>query len=241
VPEGHSLVLAARRIEPVVGQHVTAGLLAGTDVAAVETQGKHLLVHGEDGRSLHVHLGMNGRVRLAEAGAGRGRHVMRTAAGDVVIAGTSRVEVVRTVRLQLGPDLLGRSFDAAAYVRRARKLERPVAELLLDQRVLAGIGNIVRAEMLWELGQDPFAPAASLSDRRLLELAVVARRMLRAGVADNGRLPQRVYRRTGRPCLRCATPVDSVMQGAEAPRRLYFCPGCQCAKRGQTPFGAQTS
>jgi len=97
VPEGHSLVLAARRIEPVVGQHVTAGLLAGTDVAAVETRGKHLLVHGEDGRSLHVHLGMNGRVRLAEAGAGRGHHVMRTAAGDLVIAGTSRVASRRSI------------------------------------------------------------------------------------------------------------------------------------------------
>jgi endonuclease VIII len=227
VPEGHSLVLAARRIEPVVGHHVTGGLLAGTDVRAVETRGKHLLVHGDDGRSLHVHLGMNGRVRLTEAGAGRGRHVLRTAAGDVVIVGTSRVEVVRSVRLGLGPDLLGGRFDAVAFLRRARLLERPVAELLLDQRVLAGIGNIVRAEVLWELRQDPYAPAASLSDRRLLEVAVVARRMLRAGVADNGRLPHRVYRRTGRPCPRCAAPVDSVMQGAEAPRRLYFCPGCQ--------------
>lgn len=227
MPEGHSLVLAARRIEPVVGQHVTAGLLAGTDVAGVETRGKHLLVHGDDGRSLHVHLGMNGRVRLTEAGAGRGRHVMRTAAGDVVIAGTSRVEVVRSVRLRLGPDLLGETFDTAAYLRRSRRLERPVAELLLDQRVLAGIGNIVRAEVLWELRQDPFASAASLSDRRLLELAVVARRMLRAGVAAHGRLPQRVYRQTGRPCPRCAGQIDSVMQGAEEPRRLYFCPGCQ--------------
>jgi formamidopyrimidine-DNA glycosylase len=227
VPEGHSLVLAARRIEPVVGQHVTAGLLAGTDVAAVETQGKHLLVHGDDGRSLHVHLGMNGRVRLTEAGAGRGRHVIRTAAGDVVIAGTSRVQIVRGVRLRLGPDLLGSSFDAAAYLNRARRRERPVAELLLDQRVLAGIGNIVRAEVLWELRQDPFAPAASLSDRRLLELAVVARRMLRAGVEQRGRLPRRVYRQTGRPCPRCAAPIDSVMLGAETPRRLYFCPGCQ--------------
>jgi formamidopyrimidine-DNA glycosylase len=154
VPEGHSLVLAARRIEPVVGQHV-----------------------------------------------------MRTAAGDVVIAGTSRVEVVRSVRLRLGPDLLGETFETVVYVRRARRLERPVAELLLDQRVLAGIGNIVRAEVLWELRQDPFAPAASLSDRRLLELAAAARRMLRAGG---------VYRQTGRPCPRCA-------------------------KRGQTPFGAQAS
>ena len=102
-----------------------------------------------------------------------------------------------------------------------------MAELLLDQRVLAGIGNIVRAETLWEVRQDPFAPPASLSDRRLLELAVVARRMLRAGVAQHGRLPQRVYGQTGRPCPRCAVPIDSVMQGTEAPRRLYYCPGCQ--------------
>ena len=241
MPEGHSLVLAARRIEPVIGQQVTAGLLAGTGVSGVETQGKHLLVHGEDGRSLHVHLGMNGRVRLTAAGAGRGRHVLRTAAGDVVIAGTSRVEVVRGVRLRLGPDLLAGSFDAAAYLRRARRLDRPVAELLLDQRVLAGIGNIVRAEVLWDLRQDPFAPTPSLSYRRLLELAVVARQMLRIGVESHGRLPQRVYRRTGRPCPRCAAPIDSVMQGADVPRRLYFCPRCQCAKRGQTPSGAQAS
>jgi len=229
VPEGHSLVLVARRIRPVVGQHVTAGPLAGTDVAAVETRGKHLLVHGADGRCLHVHLGMHGRVRLTAAGAGRGPHVLRTAAADVVIAGTSRVEVRRRgdLRLGLGPDLLGQRFDAAAYLRRARRFDRPVAELLLDQRVLAGIGNIVRAEVLWELRQDPFAPAAGLSDRRLLELAVVARRMLRAGVDAGGRLPQRVYRAGGRPCPRCRTVVRSVMQGQEVPRRLYFCPGCQ--------------
>jgi endonuclease-8 len=222
-------VLAARRIRPVVGQHVTAGPLAGTDVAAVETRGKHLLVHGADGRSLHVHLGMNGRVRLAAAGAGHGPHVMRTAAADVVIAGTSRVEVRRRgdLRLGLGPDLLGDGFDAAAYLRRARRIDRPVAELLLDQRVLAGIGNIVRAEVLWELRQDPFASAASLSDRRLLELAVVARRMLRAGVAAGGRLPRRIYRTTGRPCPRCRTRIESTMLGITTPRRLYHCPGCQ--------------
>ena len=102
-----------------------------------------------------------------------------------------------------------------------------MAELLLDQRVLAGIGNIVRAEVLWELRQDPFAPAASLSDRRLLELAVVARRILRAGVRRHGRLPRRVYRAGRDARARAARPDRSVMQGAEAPRRLYHCPGCQ--------------
>jgi formamidopyrimidine-DNA glycosylase len=92
--------------------------------------------------------------------------------------------------------------------------------------------------VLWQLGQDPFAPVSVLTDRRLLELAVVARRMLRAGVEARGRLPRRVYRASGRPCPRCQTEVRSVMHGQEVPRRLYFCPGCQCAKRGQTPFGA---
>ena len=238
MPEGHSLVLAARRIRPVLGQRVTSGPLAGTDVASIETRGKHLLVHGADGRSLHVHLGMNGRVRLAAAGAGRGRHVMRTSAADVVIFGTSKVEVRRRgdLRLGLGPDLLGAGFDSAAYLRRARAIDRPAAELLLDQRVLAGIGNVVRAEVLWRLGQDPFAPVAELSDRRLLELAAAARRMLRAGV-DTGRLPHDVYRATGRPCPRCRTPIESRMQGAEVPRRLFWCPGCQPAIRGQTPSG----
>src|SRR6185312_4114266 len=134
------------------------------------------------------------------------------------------------VRLGLGPDLLGAGFDSAAYLRRARAIDRPVAELLLDQRVLAGIGNVVRAEALWRRGQDPFAPVAGLSDRRLLELAAVARRMLRAGV-DTGRLRHDVYRATGRPCPRCRTPIESRMQGAEVPRRLYWCPGCQCTKR----------
>ncbi|HEX5558001.1 MAG TPA: DNA-formamidopyrimidine glycosylase family protein [Gaiellales bacterium] len=238
MPEGHSLVLAARRIRPVLGQHVTAGPLAGTAVASIETRGKHLLVHGADGRSLHVHLGMNGRVRLAAAGAGRGRHVMRTAAADVVIFGTSRVEVRRRgdLHLGLGPDLLG-AFDGAGYLRRARAIDRPVAELLLDQRVLAGVGNVVRAEALWGLRQDPFAPVSQLSDRRLLELAALSRRMLRAGV-DTGRLPRDVYRATGRPCPRCRTPIESRMLGLPTPRRLYWCPGCQCTKRGLTPSGA---
>jgi endonuclease-8 len=167
-------------------------------------------------------------VRLAAAGAGRGRHVMRTAAADVVIFGTSRVEVRRRgdLRLGLGPDLLGSGFDAAAYVRRARAIDRPVAEFLLDQRVLAGVGNVVRAEALWQLRQDPFASVSEISDRRLLELAAVSRRMLRAGV-DTGRLPHDVYRATGRPCPRCRTPIQSRMQGANVPRRLYWCPGCQ--------------
>jgi endonuclease-8 len=225
MPEGHSLERAARRLRPLVGATVAAGPLAGAVVSEVEARGKHLLVHTADGRCLHAHLGMHGSVRLRPPGEGRGRHVLRTAAGDLVIAG--RVELAgRPPRLPLGPDLLHGRFDAATYLRRARAVDRPVGELLLDQRVLAGIGNIVKSETLWERRQSPFQPASALSDRRLLELAATARRHLRRGVT--GRLATNVYRRTGRPCPRCGTPIESAPQGDHA-RRTYHCPRCQRA------------
>jgi len=225
MPEGHSLERAARRLRPLIGARVAAGPLEGAVVSDVEARGKHLLVHTEDGRCLHAHLGLHGSVRLRPPGEGRGRHVLRTAAGDVVIAG--RVELARgRPRLGLGPDLLHGRFDAAAYLRRARAVDRPIGEVLLDQRVLAGIGNVVKSETLWERRQSPFEAASALSDRRLLELAATARRQLRGGVT--GRLPARVYRRTGRPCPRCRGPVRSAVQG-ELPRRTYYCPRCQAA------------
>ena len=225
MPEGHSLERVARRLRPLVGARVAAGPLEGAVVSDIEARGKHLLVHTEDGRCLHAHLGLHGGVRLRPPGEGRGRHVLRTAAGDVVIAG--RVELAgRPPQLRLGPDLLHGRFDTAGYLRRARAVDRPVGELLLDQRVLAGIGNVVKSETLWERRQSPFQPASALSDRCLVELAATARRQLRAGVT--GRLPANVYRRTGRPCPRCRARIESAPQG-EHVRRTYFCPRCQAA------------
>jgi formamidopyrimidine-DNA glycosylase len=226
MPEGHSLELAARRLQPIVGQPVLSGPLSGARVEAVEARGKHLLVHGDGGRSLDVHLGMHGRVRLAGPGTGRGRFVLRTPAADVVIAG--RLRMVDTARggPPLGPDLLHGRFDAAEYLRRMRLIDRPLAEALLDQRVLAGIGNIVRCEALWQLACHPLASARAVPDRLALELAAVSRRMLRAGVAAGGPLPSRVHRRAGRPCPRCGGPIASRPLG-EQRRRLYWCPGCQ--------------
>jgi endonuclease-8 len=142
-----------------------------------------------------------------------------------VIAGRVGL-AARRPQLRLGPDLLHGRFDASTYLRRARAVDRPVGELLVDQRVLAGVGNIVKSETLWQRRQSPFTPASALSDRRLLELAATARRQLRAGV--EGRLPANVYRRTGRPCPRCRAPIESAVQGEHA-RRTYFCPRCQAA------------
>jgi endonuclease VIII len=225
VPEGHTLELASRRLRPLVGETVSDGPLSGATVVEVEARGKHLLVHGDDGRSLHAHLGMHGSVRLTAPGAGRGRHVLRTAAGDAVIRGTVvRVVASARLRLALGPDLLG-EFDMDEYLRRVRLVDRPVGEAVLDQRVVAGIGNIVKSEALWECRIDPFALVSSLDDDRLLGLARVAARMLRDGVSAGGRLPARVYRASGRPCPRCASPIRSAAQG-EQRRTTWWCPAC---------------
>ena len=161
MPEGHSLERAARRLRPLVGARVDGGPLAGAVVSGVEARGKHLLVHTADGRCLHAHLGLHGGVRLRPPGEGRGRYVLRTAAGDVVIAGRVGV-AARPPQLALGPDLLHGSFDAAEYLRRARAVDRPVGELLLDQRVLAGIGNIVQVgDARGSAARTRFAPVSA--------------------------------------------------------------------------------
>src|SRR5262245_54890342 len=172
---------------------------------------------------------MHGRVRLRPAGTGSGRHLLRTAAGDAAIhhPSTYRVRRTRLLELRLGPDLLG-DFDGAEFLRRARLVDRPLGELVMDQRVLAGIGNVVKSETLWELRLDPFAPVSTVSDERLRELAVVAARQLEEGVAAGGRLPKVIYRRAGRPCPRCRTPIAMRRQG-EAQRSTYYCPECQNA------------
>ena len=227
MPEGHSLVLAARRLEPLVSQVVDEGPLAGERIVAVEARGKHLLIHSDERRVLDVHLGMHGSVRLAPPGTGRGRLVLRTAGGDAVIrASRVRVSTESRLRLPLGPDLLA-GFDPDEYLRRIRLVDRPLGEALLDQRVCAGIGNIAKSEALWRCKADPFAPVSSFTDAVLLDVAGAAAAILRDGVARLGRLSSDVYRRTARPCPRCGASIRSAPQG-EHRRTTYWCPACQC-------------
>ena len=103
-----------------------------------------------------------------------------------------------------------------------------ISEALLDQRALAGIGNIWRNETLFAERVDPWAPVEGLDDAALDRLIATARRLLResAGLA-RGRAPTRVYRRTGRPCPRCRTPIRSRPLSAEITRTTYWCPTCQ--------------
>jgi endonuclease-8 len=259
MPEGDSIHRLAAQLAPVlVGREVRAlrarripdadgESVVGRRVVAVEARGKNLLIRFDDGRLLHIHLRMEGRVfierprstfwapsraipdlRLAVEGAaivGRRLPVCRLLTGT-----TER----RTLPLAtLGPDLLADDFDEEAAVTRLRGLSRrSIADALLVQRAAAGIGNIYKSEILFLEGIDPRADAAAIDDARLRAVLRCARRLLLANVGDGPRTTRRalrgprlwVYGRGGRPCLRCGTAIVRLVQSG---RSTYLCPRCQ--------------
>jgi endonuclease-8 len=144
---------------------------------------------------------------------------------------------------ELGPDLLEVSFDVEAAAQGLKKDgRRAIADVLLNQRVVAGVGNIFKSETLFVAGIDPFTPAADLSDADLVRIVGIAREMLRANAVDRKRLsPARgirtrdsldprtalwVYGRGGKPCRKCGTLIDAKKTGLDA-RITYWCPNCQ--------------
>jgi len=226
--------------------------LAGWTVLESASRGKHLLLRlsGPDDRrlTLHSHLRMDGSWRTYPAGARWGggpahliRVVVRTAV--VVAVGYHLHDVAllptdeeSTVVGHLGPDLLGPDWDCAAAVRRLRSApERPIGEALLDQRNLAGIGTIYRAETLFLRGVHPFTPVGSVSElERSLDLAhrLLMSNRGRSGPVTTGDTRRGrhfwVYGRGGEPCRRCGTPVRRDTQGpAGEDRVIYWCPSCQ--------------
>ena len=257
MPEGDTLFRTAAGLRPyLIGRDIRKAhaqgpgavpqiqRVVGKRVDAVEAQGKNLLIRFDGGLELRTHLRMNGswhRYRPGERWrrpAARARLVLEVDGAVAVCFDAPVVELfeTRTEALHptlgtLGPDLLKPDFDAAEAHRRLRQPERAgmtISAALLDQRALAGIGNIWRNETLFAERVDPFATVASLDDATLDRLVRTARRLLTAsaGLAP-GRAPTRVYRRTGRPCPRCGTPIRSVPLSGEVPRTTYWCPSCQ--------------
>ena len=192
--------------------------------------GKNLLLTFEGGAVLHSHLRMTGRWRLEPRGAPRrglpwlvlrGRtHEAVLWNGPVLELGGGRIE-------GLGPDLLE---DEPRLDRMLRNLRgagegTAIGEALLDQRLVAGIGNIWKAECLWAARVSPWATVGSLTDLELRAALEEARRLMRQS-SEGARPPRRVYRRAGRPCPRCGGPIRSRGQG-DANRTAYWCPVCQ--------------
>ncbi|MFJ8165107.1 Fpg/Nei family DNA glycosylase [Streptomyces sp. NPDC096136] len=268
MPEGDSVHRAAARLHAAlagktlthadlrVPRFATADL-AGRTTLDVTPRGKHLLARLEGGLTLHSHLGMDGAWYVfapAEKWRGGPSYEIRAvlAAADATAVGY-RLPVLELLRTadearavgHLGPDLLGPDWDpdrAAANLLAAPG--RPLGEALLDQRNLAGIGNIYKSELCFLAAATPWTPVGALPDPEVtaVRLAGAAQRLLAANTGHGGprnttgsRRPGRelfVYGRARRPCLRCGTPVR---QAPQDDRPTYWCPRCQSGPSPDAP------
>jgi endonuclease VIII len=255
MPEGDTLARTAAGLRPwLVGRPVLAARTAGpgpalrvehvvgATVTAVESAGKNLLIRLDNGLEVHTHLRMHGswhRYRPGERWrrpASRARLVLEVEGSVVVCFDAPVVELFERRTEQhhpslaaLGPDLLAPQADLDEAVRRLCDPARAsvaIAEALLDQRALAGIGNEVKNEALWQASLSPWRPVGQLDQAALWRLVELGRDVLREGAAT-GRRPRHVYRRAGRPCPRCRAPIRVDHQGVDLPRLTFWCPVCQ--------------
>jgi endonuclease VIII len=257
VPEGDLVWLTARRLhEALAGRVLTRSDvrvpryattdLTGRPVTECIARGKHLLIRVEGGVTVHTHLRMDGSWRIRPAGdritpSHRIRLVLANDTWQAVGYQLGIVEILPTAREagivgHLGPDILGPDWDPAEAARRLRAVPaRAVGEALLDQRNLAGIGNLYKAEVLFLRGVDPWRPAGDVAD--LDALVSLAHRLMEANKERPGQVTTGVrrpgeqtwvYGRAGRPCRRCGTPIRAADQGSETSERItYWCPNCQ--------------
>jgi endonuclease-8 len=252
MPEGDALHRAAAKLQVLAGQRVEvesphpraavkriAERLDGRTLESVEAVGKNLLLHFEGGLVLRSHLRMTGRWRVERKGGRRTGTpwlVLRGVDHEAVLWNGPVLELGRdSSRLRrLGPDILDRPPDLDAMLERVRGTdrEREVGEALLDQTLVAGIGNMWRAEALWDARVSPWTALADLSDVELRAILDFAHRKMSASVAG-ARPLRRVYRRAGRPCSRCGGVIRSYPQGEDA-RLAYWCPTCQRGGREPT-------
>ncbi|MFF4062557.1 Fpg/Nei family DNA glycosylase [Streptomyces sp. NPDC001668] len=266
MPEGDTVWQAAKRLHSAladkvltrsdlrVPKYATADL-TGRRVLDVTPRGKHLLTRIEGGLTLHSHLRMDGSWKVYEQNqrwTGGPTHQIRA-----ILATTDRtavgyrlpvLELLRTADEHqavghLGPDLLGPDWNPdRALANLLRDPARPLGEALLDQRNLAGIGNVYKSELCFLLGVTPWLPVGALPADRAAQLPALAKKLLEANrdrpvraTTGTGRRGQDlfVYGRAPRPCLRCHTSVRVADQGdGSRERPTYWCPHCQT---GPTP------
>jgi len=246
---GWTVTAARAQPRPGLSRVPRLGTLVGSSVTAVKARGKHLLIGFSDGRWLRTHMRMRGSWHRYAPGepwrlpASRASCLLETDAAVAVCFDAPEVELLTDAEVgrhpalsALGPDLLSPAFDANEAVRRLRDRSNvPLGEALLDQRAVAGIGNVYKSEICFIERADPWAPVSRLSDDALVSLVGTARRLLRSGAGGGRRVTTGVarrgaslwvYRRAGRPCRRCGTLIAARRQGTLA-RVTYWCPRCQ--------------
>ncbi|WP_427919619.1 Fpg/Nei family DNA glycosylase [Streptomyces sp. cg40] len=287
MPEGDTVWQTAKRLHTAlagkvltrsdlrVPKYATADL-TGRTVLDVTPRGKHLLTRVEGGLTLHSHLRMDGTWRVYANGqrwSGGGpahqiRAILGTADRTAVGYRLPVLELLRTIDEHravghLGPDLLGPDWNPEqALANLLADPTRPLGEALLDQRNLAGIGNIYKSELCFLLGATPWLPIGGLPADRAAKLPAIAKRLLETNrdrpvrnttsnitngsahrAAGGPHTPDLfVYGRAPRPCLRCGTPIRTADQGdGSRERPTYWCPTCQVgpAPGTSSPRGTQ--
>ncbi len=263
MPEGHTLHrLARRQRRDLVGQPVAASspqgrfaagadLVDGRPCTGVEALGKHLFLRFDD-LTVHVHLGLFGRFRRVMGEdrpppSEQTRWVLATEEVEWRLSGPTACEVIdpdteSALRDRIGPDPLA-GDDPGPFVDRLSRSRRPIGRVLLDQAVIAGVGNVYRAEILFLAGVDPRRPANDLTDDEVAAIWDITVDQLAAGertgrivTVDPGDVdaPSRAkvpkgervyaYKRDGLPCRRCGTQIVAEEAGG---RPIWWCPGCQ--------------
>jgi endonuclease-8 len=249
--EGDTILRAARRIEAAVGgqelevrarsgQARAAGLerLDGRRLERVEARGKHLLLHFGD-LVLHSHMGMSGSWHIYSRGAGWRKPAgaawvtLSGAELDAVQFGGPTLRLLSSTQLRsdpilsrLGPDILAPEFDPETVrIRLQAPPERELGDALLDQRLIAGVGNIFKSEACFAAKVSPWRKIGELQDGEVERVLEAGQRLMRESV-EKGRPSHAVYHRAGKPCLACGTPITARGQG-DANRRTYWCPRCQ--------------
>ncbi len=257
MPEGDTIAYAAARMRPVLEGAVPEEIrtphprhrmdrwpqrLGGRAVTEIRTHGKHLFIAFEGDYLLHSHLRMTGSWGVYPDGRRwrraprRAWLVLRRAGHEVVQFDGPLLELITEGRARfdqrlsaLGPDVLAAEFDHGALLRRLRGDDptRGIADALLDQRNVAGIGNIWKAEGCWEAAVDPWRSVGAVTDDEVRAIITGVRPRMLAS-ATNGRMDDepRVFRRQGRPCPRCGTKILARGQGDDN-RTTFWCPGCQ--------------
>lgn len=272
MPEGDTIYLTAKRLHDALAGHqvvssdfrlpqLATADISGSAVLEVLPRGKHILIRLDNGRTLHSHLRMDGSWQVYRAGqrwrvpAHEIRIVLATRDRQAVGYRLHDVELIPTADEaslvgHLGPDLLGPDWDPTQVVHRLlARPEREIAPALLDQRNLAGIGNLYKNEVLFLRGVSPWTQVGEVGN--LTPLVSLSRRLLVANkdrweqVTTGDRRPGHqhyVFERSGRPCRRCGTAIASAEQGEPPYQRLtYWCPSCQPLRQppdmatGRTP------
>lgn len=257
MPEGDTIAYAARRMRLVLEGRVPEEIrtphprhrldrwperLAGRAVREIGTHGKHLFLRFEGEMTIHSHLRMTGSWGVYAPG-GRWRRsshrawlVLARAGHEVVQFDGPLLELVTESRTRfdqrlaaLGPDILAAEFDYQRFLTRLRADDptRGIGDALLDQRNVAGIGNLWKSEGCWEPGIDPWRAVNRVSDAEAVAIIDGLRPLMSESARTGDQDPhRRVFRQPGRPCPRCGTKVQARGQG-EDNRTTFWCPGCQ--------------